>query len=288
MIFLIISIFCSVSVGVLLKYARRYDVSVPQIVNLNYVFAILLSYLAFSPQKSHFKTVDNWIFYLILSLLLPSIFIFMARSIRFSGIVKTDIAQRLSLFIPILVSYFIFGEQFSNLKLIGLLIGFTAIFFTLHRKNESDEEKKNWFYPLIVLFGFGIIDVFFKQIAVNKVVPFTSVLFIVFCLSLVVATSISAYYLISGKMKLQRKSILWGALLGILNFGNIYFYLKSHSVLAENPSTVFATMNFGVIALGSCVGVLLFKEKITKINYIGITLALTAVIIITASQLYAI
>ena len=210
----------------------------------------------------------------------------MARSIRYSGIVKTDIAQRLSLFIPILVSYFIFGEQFSGLKLIGLVIGFTAIFFTLYRKNETDEEKTNWFYPILVLFGFGIIDVLFKQIAVNKTVPFTSALFIVFGLSLTVSALISAYFLLTGKIKLEFKNIPWGVLLGLLNFGNIYFYLKSHSVLAENPSTVFATMNFGVIALGSCVGIILFKEQLTKINYIGISLALVAVVLITLSQIY--
>lgn len=286
MIFLFISIFCSVSVGVLLKFARRYTVSIPQIITLNYSVALLLSYWVFSPQKSHFETVENWIFYLMLGFLLPSIFLFMARSIRYSGIVKTDIAQRLSLFIPILVSYFIFGERFSGLKLIGLVIGFTAIFFTLYRKNETDEEKKNWFYPILVLFGFGIIDVLFKQIAVNKTVPFTSALFIVFGLSLTVSALISAYFLLTGKIKLEFKNIPWGVLLGLLNFGNIYFYLKSHSVLAENPSTVFATMNFGVIALGSCVGIILFKEQLTKINYIGISLALVAVVLITLSQIY--
>jgi hypothetical protein len=34
------------------------------------------------------------------------------------------------------------------------------------------------------------------------------------------------------------------------NFGNILFYLKAHQAFADNPSTVFAAMNMGVIILG--------------------------------------
>jgi hypothetical protein len=44
------------------------------------------------------------------------------------------------------------------------------------------------------------------------------------------------------------------------NFGNILFYLKAHQAFADNPSTVFAAMNMGVIILGS-LGILVFKEK---------------------------
>jgi hypothetical protein len=39
-------------------------------------------------------------------------------------------------------------------------------------------------------------------------------------------------------------------LVGAFNFGNILFYLKAHQAFADNPSTVFAAMNMGVIILG--------------------------------------
>uniref|UniRef100_UPI0004293344 EamA family transporter n=1 Tax=Flavobacterium cauense TaxID=510946 RepID=UPI0004293344 len=219
---------------------------------------------------------------------MPTVFVLLAISIRYIGIVKTDIAQRLSLFIPILASYFIFNESISQLKLIGLSIGFLAIFLTLNKKNDATDEKRRWIFPLIVLLGFGIIDVLFKQIALNKDVPFTTSLFIIFCGAFTISSLISLYSVLIKKTALELKSFFFGILLGIFNFGNILFYLKAHKALANNPSTVFAAMNFGVIIIGSIIGIVVFKEKISKINYIGIALALTAVIIITASQLYAI
>ena len=86
------------------------------------------------------------------------------------------------------------------------------------------------------------------------------------------------------KNPIQWKNIIIGAFLGILNFGNILFYLKAHKAFSENPSTVFAGMNMGVIILGSLVGLLFFKEKLSKTNLIGLILALISIIFIVRSQ----
>jgi multidrug transporter EmrE-like cation transporter len=44
-------------------------------------------------------------------------------------------------------------------------------------------------------------------------------------------------------------------------------------------------MNMGVIILGSIAGILIFKEKLSKLNYIGIFLAILSIICITLSLL---
>ncbi len=101
MLFLILSIICSVTVGVLFKIARSYNVSQVQIVGWNYVFALIFCYLSFSPDLSKVRTLAPWGIYVPIGILLPAIFLFLAASIKQVGIVKTDAAQRLSLFIPI-------------------------------------------------------------------------------------------------------------------------------------------------------------------------------------------
>lgn len=286
MLYIFLSICCSVSVAVLLKTARRFDINIQQIINWNYLSALSLCFFAFSPSVEILDDNSPWQFYVPLMILLPTVFIFMALSIKYIGIVKTDIAQRLSLFIPIIASYFIFRENISLLKFIGLSVGFFAVFLTLNKKTENEGKSNKWMYPILVLLGFGIIDVLFKQIALNSKIPFTTSLFVIFCGAFLIATAITAYSLIMRKTKLGAKDLLFGLVLGLLNFGNIFFYLKAHKALASNPSTVFATMNFGVIILGSFIGILVFREKISKINYAGIALALLAVVIITYSQLF--
>ncbi|KAF2518726.1 DMT family transporter [Flavobacterium salilacus subsp. salilacus] len=284
MIYLILSIISSVTVGIIFKIARRYSISVMQIVMWNYVFALSFCYFAFVPDVSTIDKSAPWAIYISLAILLPTIFLFLAASIRHMGIVKTDAAQRLSLIIPVLAAYFIFREDFNIFKLIGLIIAFPAIILILSKSDNQNNKK--WIFPAVVLIGFGVVDILFKQIALYTKVSYTTSLFIVFCGALVTSILFTVNDVITCKTKILIKNILFGALIGVFNFANILFYLKAHRAFSENPSTVFASMNIGVIVLGSLAGVLLFKEKMSILNYAGIFLALAAILFITLSQVY--
>lgn len=286
MFYIVLSIICSVSVGALLKFSKRYSFDIIQVIAVNYILALGLCYITFRPDVSEVNSSSPWKIYIGLAILLPSVFLLLASSIKHIGIVKTDIAQRLSLFIPILAAYFIFKENFTTLKLMGLIVGFPAIFLTLSKK-QSDTQENKWIFPVLVLVGFGIIDILFKQIALEKSIPYTTSLFLVFSGALVLALCFTIYSVFVKKNPIQWKNIIIGAFLGILNFGNILFYLKAHKAFSENPSTVFAAMNLGVIVLGSLVGIVAFKEKVTLKNYIGIVLALGSIVLITLSQIQA-
>jgi drug/metabolite transporter (DMT)-like permease len=283
MLFLILSVICSVTVGVIFKIARNYQVLVTQIVAFNYAFALALCYLFFSPDLTVLDASSPWGIFVSLGVLLPVIFIFLATSIQYMGIVKTDSAQRLSLIISIFGAWLYFGEEFSALKLTALLIGFPALLLILNKPTDNKENK--WIYPAIVLVGFGVIDILFKQIALSSKVSFTTSLFVIFSISFLIIVVYNGYELILEKAKMDCKSFIFGGLVGVFNFGNILFYLKAHQVFAKNPSTVFAGMNMGVIVIGSLVGVFIFKEKVNKYNVIGLFLALVAIVFIVASQL---
>ncbi|WP_026730040.1 DMT family transporter [Flavobacterium denitrificans] len=283
MLFLILSILCSVTVGVIFKITRKYNTNAIQIITFNYVIALLLCYFTFSPDLTTIPADVPWSIYALVGILLPVVFLFLFSSIKHMGIVKTDAAQRLSLFIPIIAAWLIFKEEFNFYKVIGLVIGFVALLLILKKQTSNDQNK--WIYPAAVFLGFGIIDILFKQIALYTALPYTTSLFMVFDISLAVSLLIVVYDVVVKKVKLQSKNLLFGVLVGIFNFGNILFYLKAHKAFAENPSTVFAGMNMGVIVLGSVVGLLFFKEKLSKINFLGITLALIAIVFIVFSQL---
>lgn len=282
MLFLILSIICSVSVGVIFKIARNYSINIPQVIVANYFFALTLCYFFFKPNFAEVRPEAPWKIYVSLGVLLPSIFLFLAASIKYVGIVKTDAAQRLSLFIPILAAWLVFDEKFNTLKITAFLIAFPALLLILNKPSENTKNK--WIYPAVVLVGFGIIDILFKQIALFTNLPYTTSLFIVFGLALAVIVSVVGFEIGFKKVKLNYTNLLFGALVGVFNFGNILFYLKAHQSFAESPSTVFAGMNLGVIIIGSLTGIFIFKEKLSKMNYAGLFLALIAIMLIVISQ----
>ncbi|WP_348797152.1 EamA family transporter [Flavobacterium adhaerens] len=284
MLFLILSVVCSVTVGVIFKIARNYQVVSTQIVAFNYVFAVALCYLFFKPDLTVLDASSPWGVFIVLGVLLPIVFLFLAASIKHMGIVKTDIAQRLSLVISLLGAWFVFKEEFSLIKLMAFISGFPALILVLDKPSSNAENK--WGYPALVLIGFGVIDLLFKQIALNSNVSFTTSLLVVFFIALFVMLICNGYELIFQKVCFNPKSILFGGLVGIFNFCNILFYLKAHKVFSDNPSTVFAGMNMGVVVLGCIVGVFVFDEKMSRRNIVGLLLALLAIALIVVSQLY--
>jgi drug/metabolite transporter (DMT)-like permease len=288
MIYLILSIICSVTVGVLLKLAKRYEINILQAVTWNYLFAIAMSLFFFKPDFStlNFQVISP--IYIALGILLPVIFIFLGTAVKQAGLAKTDIAQRLSLFISLCAAYFVFNEHFDRLKYVGIICGFVAIILTMYRKGGSSSTKYSWLYLLLVFAGFGVIDVLFKMVSQITIVPYTTSLFLIFCLAFILSLAYISYLAIIKRTKLQLINFICGCVLGFFNFGNILFYLKAHRAMADNPSTVFAAMNIGVIILGSFIGIILFKEKLSKWNYVGLVFALVAIILITLSKLHAV
>ena len=194
MIYIFLSVCCSVFVSVLLKLARRYTIDTQQAITWNYSIAGVLTWLIFKPEIPEFS-LNIFPVYIALGLFLPLIFVMLALSVRYTGIVKTDIAQRLSLFIPVLSAFLIFEEPYSFIKIIGILIAFAAIIFSIPWQKQNGNSITFWVYPVIVFIGMGIIDILFKQIAKTENIPFTSSLFIVF----IIAFTISIIYIEENK-----------------------------------------------------------------------------------------
>lgn len=284
MIYLLLSILCSVTVGILFKTGRRYTIHAGQAVAVNYIVAIMLSYVFLNPDLSSVNSNSPWLLLAGQAVLLPVIFLLLAASVKHMGIVKTDSAQRLSLFIPLLAAWFLFNDTFNTYKIAGIAIALPAILLILVKQDNNTGNK--WLYPGAVFLGFGIIDIIFKQIVLTQTLNFTTSLFLVFCGSLIVALLIAIADFYKNNTRLQWVNILFGISIGIFNFCNILFYLLAHKAFANNPSTVFAGMNTGVIVLGSLAGIFIFKEKLSRYNYLGLALAIVAIVFITLSQIY--
>ncbi|WP_314184601.1 DMT family transporter [Aggregatibacter kilianii] len=276
---LIIAVLCSVAVSVLLKVARKRNIVIQQAITFNYIVALSLSWFLLKPDFKGVEFTDfiaqseNTPIFLALGILLPSVFIIMSKAVEFAGIVRSDAAQRLSLFLPILAAFLIFHETLSQSKVIGIVLAFVGLFCLLSKPNQQSAVDFRGILGLVgVWFGYGIIDILFKQVAKSGG-AFPTTLFIAFSL----AACIMFIYLLFKRTQWNVASFVGGIILGVLNFFNILFYIKAHQSFGSNPTLVFAGMNIGVICLGTITGALIFKEKISKVNWLGIVFSLCAI-----------
>ena len=289
MIYVLLAAACSVLVSVLLKLAGRRGIDAGQIVTWNYLVAALLCALLLeAPLDSLRQPGAPWLPLLVLAVVLPSLFLVLAASVRAAGIVRTDIAQRLSLLLSLLAAFLWFGESANGLKLAGLGLGLLSVVAILARPQAAASsagtlQAAAWPLLLTVWVGFAVVDVMLKQIAASGT-PFAASLQVSFVLAFVGMLGVQGWRQARGRSRLSWRNAGAGLLLGLLNFGNIVFYVHAHRALPENPALVFAAMNIGVVVLGTLVGVLAFREKLGRMNWLGIGLAVPAIVLIALSR----
>ena len=270
---------CSVIVSILLKLAKAQGFDVLQMIVWNYASASVLCFLWFKPDLQHISIINTpWWLIIALGLLLPSVFLCLAKSLQYAGIVKTEIAQRLSVVLSLLAAFFIFQEQFNTLKIIGIVLGVLAVLSLLfsHQQDKTGQSstKQAMLYLALVWFGYALIDVLLKYttgLGLQFAVALNLMFICAFILSL-------AYIAMTTKTVGNRKNILAGMGLGLLNFANIALYVKAHMLLKDTPAIVFAGMNILVVVFGALSGLIIFKEKLTPITALGLTLGLASVI----------
>jgi len=85
----------------------------------------------------------------------------------------------------------------------------------------------------------------------------------------------------------QPKNILPGVVLGLFNYGSIYFIIKAlnHQTIQNSnwldSSVIFGLNNTGIVVLNTFIGYFYFREKLLKVNWIGISLALVVIYILS-------
>lgn len=319
-LFLITSVLCSVTVAILLKLARRFDIDIRQAIAVNYVIAALACWLLLGANLS---AVDNtgtpWGVLIALGILLPTVFVAMGQAVRHVGIVRSDAAQRLSVFIPVVAAFLFFGDTLTARKGAAIAVGLIALLCLLAKTRKptpatgtgtagvADEAGAAgnvaapsatirpgdraatdraaaavdpagaspvpvWVWPLAVWLGYGVIDVLFKQVAKSGT-AFGNGLLMAFLLAGVVIFG----YLLITRARWRSRDCLAGVVLGVMNFANIYTYIRAHQNLPNDPAVVFSTMNIGVIAVGTLAGAVLFKEHVSRLNVLGLILAVVTI-----------
>ena len=295
MLYLLLAVLCSVAVSVLLKILRQQELDIRQSIVAGYPVALLLTWLLLKPDITGIdKLGGSWGIIIALGILLPTVFVILGRAIAAVGMVATDAAQRLSLIIPIIAAFLLFGEVVTGTRIFGLLLGFLALGALIYRPQplerhnntiDAQEDKtdisqsKNALRTPLWLFGvwagYGVIDILFKQVAKQGAA---------FPLTLLISFGFAGLllfgYLLVVRVRWHSRALAAGVLLGALNIGNIYAYIRAHQVLSESPSIVFTGMNVGVIAVATIIGVGIFKESLNRINMLGLVLAIACVAVL--------
>jgi len=284
MLYLLASILSSASIYVVFRIAKNFTGKLYWLITINYFVATVLGFaFLLKLNLNAFLQNNSWIpSGIALGILFILMFFLLGTSSQKAGISVTTLANKLSLVFPVLFSLVYFNEEITVLKYAGLISAFIAVLLTIYKKDVQKTKFEYIALPLLIFFGSGIIDSLIKyiqatQISISQATVFTTFVFFV---AFILGTVITVFKKNTAKELLCPPTLLLGTLLGLVNFGSLFFIINALNKTNLESSLVFALNNMSVVALSAILGAFLFKEKLNKFNLAGIVLAIFSLYIL--------
>lgn len=285
MIYLLLSILASTAIFVIFKLFDRYKINTLNAIVINYITACITGVLSYEESFNTNEIISSkWFFGAIaLGFLFISVFNLMALTAQRNGLSVASVAGKMSVIIPVIFGIYVYNESVGFQKLIGIAMALIAVYLTTVKTKGSFSFRKGMLFPFLLFIGSGVIDTSIKYIettyvASNGIPIFSATIFACAAIIGILILSIKA---ILGQLKFDIKSVLGGTLLGIINYYSIYFLLKALQFEGLESSTLFTVNNVAIVMVTTLIGLIIFKEHISKKNWIGITLAIISIILVT-------
>ena len=288
MIYLFLSILLSTFLGVIFVYFNKHKIDIFQAIVFNYWICVITGSLVLGNFPIHANSIQtDWFkMSIIMGVLFISVFNLIGISSVLVGATITQTANKLSLTIPVVVSYFLYHENISLLKMIGILLALIAVILTMSKKSSGEKKKiPLWEFslPIVLFVSSGVVDSITKYVqnkyliseAISK-----SYIIAGFMVAAIIGSVILLFLYITGRKKFEFKNVLAGIILGVPNYFSIYYLIKALQNKSMNSSATIPINNIGVLFLVSIFGIFIFKEKLTRLNYIGLGLTLLAILFI--------
>lgn len=281
MIYLLLSILSSTAIFVVFKLLNRFKVNTLQVIVVNYITAFICGWLLYDGQIQFSAVIQtNWFLAAIgLGFLFIAIFNVMALTAQKNGLSVASVASKMSVIIPVIFGIYVFNESIGAQKIIGITLALIAVYLTSVKKKDDAVLTQSIYLPIILFIGSGIIDTSANYYAPKNHMPMF--LSIIFGMAAIIGFIFLSYKSIKLKHHFKFKSIPFGILLGIVNYCSMFFLLKALRVDGYESSSVFTINNVAIVAVSTLIGLLLFKEQISKKNWIGIMIAIASIILVT-------
>ena len=285
MIYIAISIILFNVLVVFFKLFEKYNIDNLQALISNYFISALLSLLLLSENDNIQSSIESeWFIHaIILGTLFISIFNIYALGIQKIGIATSSVINKMSFVIPVVFSIIFYeNEIFSFSILFGVILALLGIYLSSTNNSSFNFDKKYLWIILIIFFGQGLVDIVLNDskfyIPKDENILFFLILFIS-------ATTAGILILFAKKQisHIKIKNLLWGAIFGIPNFFSIFYFLKAlqSDYFIDKSYLIFPLTSVGIVVTTTFLGVLIYKEILTKRNLIGITIAVISILIIS-------
>lgn len=276
MLYLLLAILSSSMIAVIMRISADKVSANVSMLAVNYTICTLLSaaYAGFdliSPEIPGFS-LSTWLG-IISGFFYLGGFVLFQTSTRRNGVVLTSVFMKLGLLVPIVVSVIAFREIPTVIQSLGFFLAVFAIVL-INLKKDNTNRGMGFGLLLLLLTGGGgdAIAKIFEKLAPAELSD--QYLFYTFGMALLLSILLVLYQ----KEHPGYRELLFGAIIGVPNFFSSKFLLGA---LTKLPAVVvFPSFSVGTMLIVTLTGIIVFKERLSKLQWFALTTIITALILL--------
>ena len=210
--------------------------------------------------------------------------LFKAKAMNEGTVSLTTLVGNCSLIISVFACFVLFSEPISLADIVGLAVLMLAIFLTTYKKSKIHFTKKWFGYALIFLIFGAAVGLVFKAFSKNGSGHAGDMMVVA---SVVMLIAYSVICITNGDFQKKLPSLLrnhskiffiTALIAGIFScvYNRLNIYLSGELIGA----VFFPCFNGGVVVLSTLLGVVLLREKLSTMQFVGIALGIAGICII--------
>lgn len=200
-------------------------------------------------------------------------FVLMQRNIRHNGVVLSSIFQKLGLLVTLVVSVVFYREIPNLVQSAGFGLAIAAIILMNYQKGDVSMGSRGTL--IAMLLACGMADAMSK-IFTESGVPAMEGQFLFYTFT--VAMLMCFVMMTVNDQKIGAKEALFGAMIAVPNFFSSKFLLGALESLSA--VIVYPVFSVGTILVVTLAGLLAFRERLGKQQWVGVAVILLALVLL--------
>ena len=276
MLYLLLAIACSALVSVLMRISTDKVTGNAGMLAVNYLMCLLLAvaYTGGGETAAGTPGVANAVFMGIINGVLYLMgFVLLQLNVTKNGVVLSTTFMKLGLLVPMVVSVCFFREVPALWQVVGFVLAVAAILLVNAGTEKSTAGMKVGLILLLLANGGAdAMSKVFEELGDPRwseyflLVTFATALLLCICLTFV------------KRERPGKREILFGLLIGIPNYFSARFLLRSLEHVAA--VIVYPTYSVATILVVTVAGLCLFKERLSRCQWIAVAAILVALILL--------
>jgi drug/metabolite transporter (DMT)-like permease len=283
MIFLLLAIFGSGLIPVLFRAFDGWRVNVFWAIPINYLTCALVGRL-WAGQSLDLTRLPSqpWVeLALLQGVILAVNFFLLAYTAQRAGVAVAALASRLSVAIPAVLAFLLYGDSLNVVKVVGLAAALMALYLCTAPDGRlpSDRSLSIKLLPPLVFLAFGCYFTIIKYAQVHYLNESTYHPYVMagFLFAFLTSVIIGAARKLLVVRHFRIGHALAGVLLGAVNYIAVYALIKMLALAGWQSSQLYPIYSVGVVGVSTLLAIILFGERLSKMRAVGLFVGLVSV-----------